>query len=60
MLSQSILYYGTEVPLPERIPLRAGPLQMVYDEADLRSIRLGEWEILRRIYVAIRDRLYPD
>lgn len=29
---------------------------MVYEEGGIRSIRMGEIEILRRIYVAIRDR----
>ena len=36
--------------------LRAGPLSMVYESGDLRSIRLGSREVLRRIYVAVRDR----
>jgi hypothetical protein len=56
MSSKNILYYGTDAPLPERIPLRAGPLTLFYEQGDLRYIKLGDQEILRRIYVAIRDR----
>lgn len=55
-LPKRLLYYGIDEPLPEQIPLRAGPLSLVYEAGDLRYIRLGEREILRRVYVAIRDR----
>jgi hypothetical protein len=55
-LPRRVLYYGVDAPLPEQIPLRAGPLSLVYEAGDLRYIRLGEREILRRVYVAIRDR----
>ncbi|RIK42461.1 MAG: hypothetical protein DCC55_08820 [Chloroflexi bacterium] len=55
MLPTRVLYYGKDEPLPERIPLRAGPLSLVYEAGDLRYIKLGEDEILRRVYVAIRD-----
>ena len=56
MNSKNVLYYGKEEPLPERIPLHAGPLTLSYEQGDLRYIKLGDREILRRIYVAIRDR----
>lgn len=36
--------------------LRAGPLTMEYDHGDLRYIKLGGREIVRRIYIAVRDR----
>jgi len=55
-LPTSVLYYGSEEPLPEQTALRAGPLELVYENGDLRRIRLGDREILRRVYVAIRDR----
>lgn len=41
--------------LTTRRPLRAGPLSAVLDGAELRWIRLGDIEVLRGIYVAIRD-----
>ncbi len=56
MLPKAVLYYGKDEPLPEQVPLRAGPLTLSYEAGDLRYIKLGEHEILRRIYVAIRDR----
>lgn len=56
MISKRVLYYGRDEALPERLPLRAGPLAMVFENGDLRYIRLGEREVLRRIYVAVRDR----
>jgi hypothetical protein len=36
--------------------LRAGPLTVLYEAGDLRYLRLGEQEVLRRVYVAVRDR----
>jgi hypothetical protein len=55
-LPRNILYYGKDEPLAERRPLRAGPLEMVFEEGDLRYVRLGRREVLRRVYVAVRDR----
>ena len=56
-LSQSVLYYGREEPLAEPISLRAGPLSMIFETSNafLRYIRLGDKEVLRGIYVAVRD-----
>ena len=56
MLPIRALYYGKDERLAEQVPLRAGPLAMLYESGDLRYIRLGDQEIVRRIYVAIRDR----
>ena len=56
MLAKRVLYYGVDAPLPERTELRAGPLSLVFEEGDLRYVRLQGREILRRVYVAIRDR----
>ena len=36
--------------------MRAGPLTAVLDGVDLRYVRLGDTELVRRIYVAVRDR----
>jgi hypothetical protein len=54
-LSKKVLYDGKDEPLPEQIELRAGPLSLIYEAGDLRYIRLGSHEILRRVYMAIRD-----
>ena len=50
-----VLYYGKDEPLPEGTQLSAGPLSMIFEAGDLRYIRFGNHEILRRIYVAVRD-----
>ena len=56
MLPARVLCYGTDEPPPERVPLRAGPLSLIWEGGDLRTIKLGGREVLRRIYVATRDR----
>lgn len=50
------LRHGSPRPLPERIPLRAGPLTLFFEEGELRTVRLGRIEVIRRIYGAVRDR----
>ena len=54
-LPRSVLYYGKDDPLPEGTHLRAGPLSTIFEAGDLRYIRFEDHEILRRIYVAVRD-----
>lgn len=54
-LPTNVLYYGSPAPLPERVPLRAGPLTLFYEAGSLRRISYGPHEILNRIYVAVRD-----
>lgn len=56
LLPRNVLYYGTEKPLPAQKELQAGPLSLIFEDGDLRYIRYGEKEIVRRIYVAVRDR----
>ena len=50
------LRYGKADPLPESIPIRAGPLTMFYEGGDLRSICTDGYELIRRIYIAVRDK----
>jgi hypothetical protein len=38
-----------------RRQLQAGPLSLELDDGGLRYIRLGDREVLRRVYVAVRD-----
>ena len=54
-LSPPVLYYGKDTLLPEHKELRAGPLSLIFEDGDLRYIRFGNKEIIRRVYVAIRD-----
>ena len=55
-LPKNVLYYGTEAPLPEPLELNAGPLSVLFEDGDLRYIRYGDREVVRRIYAAVRDR----
>lgn len=41
-------------PTPTR-PVFAGPLSAEYEQGELRYVRFGEREVLRRVYVAVRD-----
>ena len=54
-LPVNVLRYGSEAELPVQRVLRAGPLTVVLERCDLRYVRLGEREIVRRVYVAVRD-----
>jgi len=58
MLSKNVLCYGSEESPPEQIELRAGSLLMIFEpgEGFLRHIRMGNQEIIRGIYAAVRDR----
>ncbi|HEX8235750.1 MAG TPA: hypothetical protein VF600_07315 [Abditibacteriaceae bacterium] len=55
MLNRNVLLYGKDGPLPAQHILHAGPLALVYENGDLRYLRQGAHEVLRRIYVAVRD-----
>lgn len=58
MLSRTIIQTGSPAVPPEPIPLRAGPLTMLFEPGTgfLRCVRLGDREILRGVYAALRDR----
>jgi len=51
----SVIRYGREEPLPQSRILRAGPLTMLYESGFLRYIRLGDQEVVRMIYHAVRN-----
>ena len=49
------LLHGTDTPFAEMRPLRAGPATMLLDGIDLRYLRIGGTELVRRVYAAVRD-----
>jgi hypothetical protein len=51
----NVVRYGREEALPKRRVLRAGPVTAVLEGGDLRYVRLGEEETVRRVYGAVRD-----
>lgn len=55
-LVPNVVFYGRPDILPGTRTLHAGPLNALFEEGDLRYIKFGEHEVLRRIYVAVRDR----
>ena len=54
-LPKKVQYYGKDEALPEQTDLQAGPLNLFYEAGDLRYIKFREKEIIRRVYVAVRD-----
>ena len=54
-VSPAQLYGEPSEGAPERLFLRAGPLRMVLEAGTLRYLTVGEHEILRGIYAAVRD-----
>jgi hypothetical protein len=48
--------YGSNQSLPTRRTLHAGPLTTELENADLRYVSVGDIEIVRRLYFAVRDR----
>ncbi len=54
-MKTSIFRYGKPEPLPKSRVLQAGPLTLLYEAGDLRYVKLGDKEIIRRLYVALRD-----
>lgn len=51
-------YFGTNEDLPATTAFRAGPWTGVYEAGKLRYLRIGDCEVLRMIYPAIRDQYW--
>lgn len=51
-------YFGTNEDLPATTSFWAGPWTGVYEAGKLRYLRLGNCEVLRMIYPAIRDQYW--
>lgn len=58
LLTPPFIRHGKADDPPRRHRLRAGPLALDYQGGDLRYIRLGDREIIRRLYVAVRDQYW--
>jgi hypothetical protein len=53
---QRIQAYGIPDQLPKKNILKAGQLELTYENGIIRWIKIGNTEILRMIYSAVRDR----
>lgn len=51
-------YFGTNEDLPATTAFRAGPWTGMYEAGKLRYLRIGNCEVLRMIYPAIRDQYW--
>ncbi len=49
------IYDGSGQPAPERVTLTAGKLILEFEVGTLRYLRLGNHEIVRGVYAAVRD-----
>jgi D-apionolactonase len=49
------LLHGSAAPITEMRTLRAGPVTVLLDGIDLRYLRIGDTELVRRVYAAVRD-----
>ena len=49
------LLHGTDAPLAEMRALQAGPVSLLLDGVDLRYLKIGGTELVRRVYTAVRD-----
>ena len=49
------LLHGSAAPITEMRALRAGPVTVLLDGIDLRYLRIGDTELVRRVYAAVRD-----
>jgi D-apionolactonase len=56
-LSIPALRCGGPAYLPQSHALKAGPFSMLFEQGELRRIRLGDREVVRRIYLTVRG---PD
>lgn len=54
-LTRFEMWYGRDERPPEIVRLRAGQLTLDYQEGNLRYVRYAGQELLRCIYVAVRD-----
>lgn len=54
-LMRDVLLYGEQRPEPVVRDLAAGPVKLKFQDGELRYLRIGDKEIVRRIYFAVRD-----
>src|SRR5512133_3745770 len=64
VLSDQALATGFDKDIPKAIILHAGPVELLYESGVIRYLRIGEDEVVRMIYPALRDKewntIIPD
>lgn len=56
MMNRHESIYGLKKTPPKQTTLKAGPFTMIYEKGFIRQIRYGRHEVLRMIYMALRDK----
>ncbi len=56
MIAGEMLRSGLREAPPASVVLTAGPLSVEFAGGEVRNVRVGDEEVLRRLYVAVRDR----
>ncbi len=54
-LTNAQIYFGEERAPQTELMLRAGPLRLIFQNGVFRYVRLGYQEIVRSVYLAVRD-----
>lgn len=61
---QAVALYGESRPPRQRVEAPAGPIRFVFEDGMIKHVRIGEVELVRRIYFAVRDdgwdTIYPE
>lgn len=55
IIPRDIVLFGSEQYVASRREIRAGPLSAVLQDGVIRYVKFGETEIVRRVYMALRD-----
>ena len=54
-LPKQVYWYGYEKEIVKPAKFLSGPLEIHYEQGLLRNIRIGDYEVIRMIYFALRD-----
>ncbi len=61
---QSLGLYGEPRPPREPTTVQAGPIRFVFEDGMIKHVRVGEVELVRRVYFGVRDgewdTIYPE
>jgi hypothetical protein len=55
VLMEDVVLYGAQRPAAVVEQLQAGPMRLKFQDGELRSLYVGDREIVRRMYFAVRD-----
>lgn len=47
-----------DIEMPAARTFKAGPVELDYENGDIRQVRVGDTEIIRRVYMAVRDHVW--